>query len=242
MLLLQTPTPEPAPIPWLEIATIVVASLAFLLSFYSYYRSHVRRFVGLVIPERRISLTWVDLSKNDLWEDVKPDLQPCVLVECIFINEGAAAGKLEDVVIKLVNLDKGGESGFAAFLIREESVDLIVDELQPEQDLREFSTIWLRRFETRYESIFFKPTTEMSMLSGCKYRLELSFTGDGTKMPAEKSKSPIVKKKIPWKNSPVDFLFKIEEDTLNKWKIDKETVRLDSIELEENRKKFFTNA
>jgi hypothetical protein len=207
---------------WTDIAAIA-SIIALVVSIYTLFVTRLKWFKGVVIPSRRIALTWVTGGAADI---------PCIFVECQFINQGVKPGKIEDVIVELQNTDGGDRLPYLAFLVRNEAVDVYVEEGEREQTLRDFSTVWLKPDENKNISIFFKSSrTEIVLTANNTYRLSLLYTGDNVfRMVSWKI--------LKWKVSPVHFSFRVSEAALQEWK-NGQTVRLESAELEENRKEIF---
>ncbi len=218
---------------WTDVFSILIALGALALSAITFYLTKLKQFRGYVIPSRRLSLTWIEKPTTIRASQPQPkadNLEPGLLLECEFINQGAQPGKIEDVLIQLQHVASGDKMSFLAYLMGGFS-GLLTEEIQPLQD---FSTVWLPPNSTLHTAIIFKPARELNLSPG-RYKLRLGYSGDNVQTKTRG------RKKVMWAYSKVAFDFEITEDHIKEWKR-YQTVRLESVNLQENRKEFFDSS
>lgn len=204
----------------LENITAITSVLALVISLYTLFITKLKQFKGLVIPARRIVLSWEFREEGDL---------PCVFIECQFLNAGARPGKIEDVIVQLTNTDGGERLPYQAFLSRDEDLDTYIEEGEEGQPLRTFSSVWLRAEESRNISILFKPSQPgISFQPHHKYEVSMVYSGDNIRTFYKG-------KFINWCASPVKFSFSLSEKEVEEWQ-NRQTVQPESFEFHENRK------
>jgi hypothetical protein len=219
--------------PWTDILSIFIALGALALSALTFYLTKLKQFRGYVIPTRRITLTWIEkrAESGASTPSTKPnDLEPGLLLECEFINQGARPGKIEDVLIQLQHAGSGDKMSFLAYLMGE-FTGVLAEENQP---LRDFSTLWIPPNSTLHTVIVFKPARELNLSPG-RYKLRLGYSGDNVQTKTSSGRW------LTWAYSDVVFDFEISDDHIKAWKR-YQTVRLESVNLQENRKQFFDSS
>jgi hypothetical protein len=224
---------------------LLLSILALGISVFTYFTTVGGKFKGIVIPTRRISLTWIEIEN----EQGQTKNQPCIYLECEFINQGPRPGKIEDVILEFANKNKGSHNPLYAYYVKKEDIfDIYMDDawIQPEDTMSDFSTTWLNPRELRHQAIFFiqdDPSTSVLdarqdqicsitlLYSGDRAHTRVRFNGEGLKKKYWGAK-------INWRVSEVSFDVLISRDNAREWKAGN-TVKLESEDLIDNRSKFF---
>lgn len=218
---------------WTDVFSLLIALGALTLSALTFYLTKLKQFKGYVIPTRRITLTWIEKGTGAGGSQPPSktgNLEPSLLLECEFINQGARPGKIEDVLIQLQHVGSGDKMSFLAYLMGE-FTGVLAEEYQP---LRDFSTLWIPPNSTIHTAIVFKPARELNLSPG-RYKLRLGYSGDNVRTKTSSGKE------VMWAYSEVVFDFEISDEHIKEWK-HYQTVRLESVNLQENRKEFFDSS
>jgi hypothetical protein len=167
----------------------------------------------MVFPSPRLAIT-----KQDISGQVKPTLA----LRCGYENIGAISGKIEALMIS-IRTSLGGTSKFSGVLVRD-LLDIVTETGQPQQRLRDFSTISLGKGERKWEDVLFVPIDEaFDLKQTCKMVLKIHYIVDV--------------KKDNWSHSTVSYTFDFNEAALREWQT-RGTVRLEADELIKSRNDF----
>ena len=209
-----------------DIIAVVVSIFALFFSFYTFYVSQMKRFIGSVEPMPRISLTWIQTPDDESL--------PSIFIEYEFLNFGAKIGRIDDVMLEVENLASTDKIRFIAYAMKDEKVDML-QEGGDDLRLQDFSTIWLKPYDTQHASIFFMPIrlkNDFRFTAG-GYQIRTLFSGDNTQ------KRQLKKAKITinhWKEARNRLEFSFYEEDLLRWSQDKDTIRIDDHKLIEKRR------
>jgi hypothetical protein len=136
-----------------EIITIIVSSLALVVSGLTAYLTLLARFQGNVLPRHRAILAPIEGT-------------PCLILECEFVNPGAKSGSIEDLLVNTYD-DQGNRFVFTPFLTKEQFN--VYDKYQI-NDFSIFSGISLGAKQRQKIFIVFRPSqTDFKANPGAMY-------------------------------------------------------------------------
>lgn len=143
---------------WWVLASLVISILAFAVSAATYYSNYLRPISLKIRDTGRYQIT-----KNPYTEP----LEPAVILDLLFINEGAVYGVVEDVAV-ILNTPSGGRVLFRSFL---EVIDRTLHDERNIEPLKTapFASFGLKGGESVLKSLFFirkSPSDYMSFVAG----------------------------------------------------------------------------
>ncbi|MBM3131331.1 MAG: hypothetical protein FJ009_22250 [Chloroflexi bacterium] len=170
-----------------EFVTSAIAALSLIVSLLTAYLTLMSGFRGTVLPKRRVALTQVDGV-------------PCLVLQCEFVNDGARAGSIEDVLVKLTHLESGSQFVFVPNWIREQ---FSIFQNYQMADFTVFSGISLGARQRRELYVFFKPNQAKFDPPTGTITLRTSICGDN--------------KWKKWSESSILISLNIDQDIAARW-------------------------
>jgi hypothetical protein len=191
-----------------EIASTIIATLSLVVSLITAYLTLLSRFKGMLLPQRRVILTQIDGM-------------PCLVLDCEFINDGAKAGSIEDVLVKLTHIETGSQFTFAPFLVRDQ---FNIFQRYINTDFSPFSAILIPARSRREMYIVFRPMHAKFEPPSGKVVLRTSVrTGTGMK----------------WINSPSSISLGLDSDISTRWSSpDGSPQQIQAMEISQSRKEY----
>ena len=192
--------------------SLIFSIVALVLTCYNLYRSTSVKFTPLVLPVKRATLT----RFNGV---------PYLVVLCEFSNQGEKSGIIYDLIVNMTHIQKGFKGEFVATLARRE-LDVFVEKSEKPQMLRDFSAIFLPGKKSIELYVFFAPRNVGYQFVQGDYSLDFGFAYD---------------QNSNYKKSPISFTVRLSESHVKSWE-QGSTIKVDSIEIEDSRKRFYTDS
>lgn len=225
-----------------DIATVVIAIIALVISGITYIRAYERPFREFVIPQKSIVLT--HYGEN---------IEPCILLTFEFINTGIKTGMIDDILVFMTLSDPGNgvklEKQFVPIYTRDK-VDIITgDNGNSQQVFQDFNPVWLQANDLKSLGILFaeggsKASRKSDIIPG-KYSIRIKYTCDGSHDEWFFAK---IRRKIKyffqnsqgWKKARFAFTVKITQKDLDGWN-NNTAVKIDSEENSKRRNLHYEN-
>jgi hypothetical protein len=210
-----------------DLLTISISFVAFLISLYTLYKTVTKGFHVHVVPTKRLTLTTYSGIQY-------------LLIPVEFINTGARTGVVDDLIVVVTDCQDGTKFIYVAAAAREK-VDIFVEEGQPNQYFQDFDSVWLLGGESKQMYVLFNPKSGADKIKESLYAFNFVYTYDNSHDQIwllVKIRGLINRGKPIWKKGDYNFRVEIKQSDIDAWNQAK-TVRIDSIGLIENRKLYF---
>ncbi len=192
-----------------EIISSAMAGLSLIVSVLTAYLTLLSRFKGTMLAKRRVVLTQVEST-------------PCLVLECEFVNDGSKPGSIDDILVKMRDLETGSQFVLIPFLVRDQ---FNIFQSYQMSDFSAFSGISLGAKQRREMFVIFKPMQAKFEPPNGKVVLHTSICAN-----ADSKK---------YTESPTLISLNLDQDTIERWaRPDGSPQLIQAVEISQSRREY----